>query len=172
VKHIFGAVLIWMGVYYLQTPLALVHPTAPRALLLTTTAGIAVYLLFLDRSGGGMRAFVWVRRSLGIVAAALVVWLLSPAPPERIEWRTYSDAAFQEAVALRRPILLDFTADWCAACKELEHKTFSDPAVGRAAGRFVALRADMTNFGGPEAKQWQKRYGIKGLPTVVRLVPL
>ena len=119
-----------------------------------------------------MRAFVWARRSLGIVAAALVVWLLSPAPTERIEWRTYSDAAFREAVALRRPILLDFTADWCAACKELEHKTFSDPAVGRAAGRFVALRADMTNFGGPEAKQWQKRYGIKGLPTVVRLVPL
>jgi len=171
VKHIFGAVLIWMGVYYLQTPLALINQAAPRALLVTTSAMIALYLLFVDRSGANLRAFVWLRRSLGIVAAALTVWLLSPAPPERIRWQPYTDEALSQAMLERRPIGVDFTADWCAACKELEHKTFSDAAVGRAAGRFTALRADMTNFGGAQGKQWQRRYGIKGLPTVVRLEP-
>ncbi len=171
VKHIFGAVLIWMGVYYLQTPLALLHPQAGQVALIATSALIALYLLFFERSGANARAFVWVRRALGIAAAAIAVWLASPAPQESVAWRPYSDAAVQAALAERKPVLIDFTADWCAACKELEHKTFSDPRVGRAAERFVALRADMTNFGGPEAKRWQERFGIKGLPTIVRLEP-
>ncbi len=171
VKHIFGAVLIWMGVYYLQVPLALLSPAVAKAALVATTALIALYLLFVDRSGAGARLFVAVRRVVGIGAAALAVWLLSPAPDEAIKWQPYSDAALETAMQERKPVLIDFTAAWCAACKELEHKTFPDPSVGRAASRFVALRADMTNFGGPEAKRWQERYGIKGLPTIVRLVP-
>jgi thiol:disulfide interchange protein DsbD len=171
VKHIFGAVLVWMGAYYLQTPLALMNPTAPRAALVTVTALIAVYLIFVDRAGNSARLFSIVRRGIGIGAAALAVYLLSPAPAETIRWEPYSDQALEAAMRDRRPVLIDFTAAWCAACKELEHKTFSDPTVGRASQRFVALRADMTNFGGPEAKRWQERYGIKGLPTIVRLEP-
>ena len=171
VKHVFGAVLVWMGVYYLQTPLALLHPEAGRAALVAISGLIALYLLFFERSGGGARAFHWVRRALGVGAAGIAVWLASPAPEETIQWRTYSDSALETAMSERKPVLIDFTADWCAACKELEHKTFSDPNVGRAAQRFIALRADMTNFGGPDAKRWQARFDIKGLPTIVRLEP-
>ncbi len=171
VKHIFGAVLVWMGVYYLQVPLALLNANLARAALVGITGLIALYLLFVDRSGSGARLFVAVRRVVGIVAAALTVWLLAPAPDEAIRWQPYSDEALAAAMRERKPVLIDFSAAWCAACKELEHKTFPAPSVGRAAQRFVALRADMTNFGGPEGKRWQARYGIKGLPTIVRLVP-
>ncbi len=172
VKHIFGAVLIWMGFYYLQTPLALVYAGLPKIAMVGVTVLLALYLLFLDRSGAGIRGFATFRRLVGISAVALAVWLAMPAPAERIAWKPYSDTALEKAIAEREPVLIDFTAAWCAACKELEEKTFTDPRVGEISRRYVALRADMTNYRGPEAQKWQKIYGISGLPTIVRLTPL
>lgn len=171
VKHIFGAVLLWMGFYYLRTPAALLHPAVPKVMMVTVTALLALYLLVLDRAGAGLRWFLVTRRLIGLGAAALAIWLALPAPAEAIRWKPYSEETLKQAMADRKAILIDFTAEWCAACKELEHKTFSDERVGQAARDFVALRADMTNFQGPQAKQWQKTYGISGLPTVVRLTP-
>lgn len=172
VKRIFGAVLIWMGFYYLQTPLQIAHPVAPKAAMVGVSALIGLYLLVLDRSGTDARVFAAFRRLVGLAAIAVAVWMALPAPAERIAWRPYNEAEFSEAIRSGKPVLLDFSASWCAACKELEHKTFSDAAVGAASRRFAAFRGDMTNFGGTQAKEWQKTYGISGLPTVVRLEPL
>jgi len=171
IKHIFGVVLIWMGAYYLQSPLALWHPIASKTALVAVSALSALYLLVLDRSGGAARGFVAVKRLAGLAALGVTLWLLVPAPAERIEWRPYTEQALNDATAARRPVLIDFTAKWCAACQELERKTFSDERVGKAARRFVALRGDMTNFGGQASMRWRDTYGIKGLPTIVRLEP-
>jgi len=171
VKHLFGMVLLWMGFYYLQVPLLALHPTAPRIVMVVVTAAIAIYLLFLERSGSAVRWFAILKKAVGLAAIALAVWLAAPAPAEQIRWQPYSESALREAMVRRKPILVDFTASWCAACQELEHKTFSDGRVGAAARDYVALRADMTNFRGSQAKEWQRLYGIRGLPTVVRLTP-
>jgi thiol:disulfide interchange protein DsbD len=172
VKHLFGAVLVWMGFYYLEVPLAMVHPAAPKAVMVSVTALLAIYLLFLDKAGANVRGLNAFRRIVGLCGIGLAVWMAMPAPAERIAFRPYSEAAIERAIEERKPVLLDFTASWCAACRELEHKTFSDPRVGAASRRYVALRADMTNFRGPEASKWREKYGISGLPTVVRLTPV
>lgn len=171
VKHIFGVILVWMGFYYLQTVLNLLHPKLGQHVLVTVTVLGGLYLLFLDRAGARATKFFAFRRALGIAALALALWIAQPAPPETIQWQPYSDAALRQAGAEGKKVLVDFTAAWCAACKELEHNTFSNKAVGAAARDFVALRADMTNFSGPQAQEWQRQYGIQGLPTVARLVP-
>lgn len=170
VKHIFGMLLIWMGFYYLQPVLNTLHAGAGDVALAVVTALAGVYLL-ADKAGRGAKAFNTLRRAIGLVGLGLAVWLLKPAPAEAIRWQPYSQEAVDQAMANHQKVLVDFSAAWCAACKELEHKTFSDARVAQAAAGYQAFRADMTDWAGPAAQRLKMRYGIVGLPTVVRLVP-
>jgi thiol:disulfide interchange protein DsbD len=54
------------------------------------------------------------------------------------------DTALAEARAANRPVMLDFTADWCISCKEMEELTFPDPGVIAALQPYLLLRADVT----------------------------
>ncbi len=89
-----------------------------------------------------------------------------------VNW-IYDDeaAAFTRAHQTDRPVMIDFRADWCAACNELDHKTFSDPSVQRMVNRdFVPLKIDGSKITAQIKATWE-RYGVKGLPTVLFLSP-
>ena len=73
------------------------------------------------------------------------------------------DAALQAA---DRPVMLDFYADWCVSCKEMEHQTFSDPAVRQRLAGAVLLQADVTG-NSAEDKALLKRFGLFGPPGVL-----
>ncbi len=85
-----------------------------------------------------------------------------------LQWRPYSDEAIELARREDTPVLIDFSAEWCAACRELEEKTFSDPAVRKEMRRFLLLRMDMTNPS-PEHREIASYYGVVGFPTVLFL---
>jgi thiol:disulfide interchange protein DsbD len=65
-----------------------------------------------------------------------------------------------------KKILLDFAADWCTACKELEEITFADPRVKKRLEEFVLIRADVTANGDKE-KALSKAYGVFGPPVLI-----
>jgi len=65
-----------------------------------------------------------------------------------------------------KKVMLDFYADWCVACKELEHNTFSDPAVKAKFSEFVLVQADVTANGEKE-KALSKKYGVFGPPAIL-----
>ena len=65
-----------------------------------------------------------------------------------------------------KKILLDFSAAWCTACKELEEVTFSDPRVQKKLQEFVLIRADVTENGEKE-KALSKAYGVFGPPVIL-----
>jgi thiol:disulfide interchange protein DsbD len=65
--------------------------------------------------------------------------------------------------------VIDFYADWCLPCKELDDKTFSDPRVAAELQRFVRIKADLTSAEDPTTKALTKQYGIIGVPTIVFL---
>jgi len=77
------------------------------------------------------------------------------------------DVARERALRENRPLIVDFTAAWCGACKELDKLTFSHPPVGSELGRFVAVRVDATNDDDPKVGAALQRFGVRGLPTVV-----
>jgi thiol:disulfide interchange protein DsbD len=74
-------------------------------------------------------------------------------------------AALARAAAEHRPVMIDFFAEWCAACKELDRETYVAPSVVEEASRFVRIKADGTNSTDPMDALYQ-RFGVNGLPTV------
>ena len=68
--------------------------------------------------------------------------------------------------AAGRPVMLDFYADWCVSCKEMERFTFSDPQVRRRLDRMVLLQADVT-ASSPDDEQLLKRFGLFGPPGIL-----
>lgn len=81
------------------------------------------------------------------------------------------DEAFARAKQSNKPVVIDFWAEWCAACLELEHKTFSAPIVyEKLNSDFIALKVDGTTVN-EEIKQTWNRFRIHGLPTVLFMTP-
>ena len=75
------------------------------------------------------------------------------------------DAVLARARAEHKPVMIDFFAEWCAACKELDRETYVAPAVVEEAARFVRIKVDGTNTQDPVDALYQ-RFGVNGLPTV------
>ena len=65
-----------------------------------------------------------------------------------------------------RPVMLDFYADWCVSCKEMEAQTFVDPAVRAKLDKAVLLRADVT-ANSADDKALLKRFGLFGPPGII-----
>ena len=72
--------------------------------------------------------------------------------------------------AVDRPVMLDFYADWCVSCKEMERYTFADPAVQARLAGFTLLKADVTG-NTPEDKALLARFGLFGPPGIIFFSP-
>ncbi|WP_349920993.1 protein-disulfide reductase DsbD [Aeromonas veronii] len=86
--------------------------------------------------------------------------------PQFIRIKTLDDLKIQLAAARGKPVLLDLYADWCVACKEFEHKTFSDPAVRARFADMVLLQADVTANDDADVALLNG-LNVLGLPTLI-----
>jgi thiol:disulfide interchange protein DsbD len=85
---------------------------------------------------------------------------------QRISDEAALERALAEAKAAGKPVMLDFYADWCVSCKEMEHNTFPDPAVQQAVAGAVLLQADVTRNTAAD-KALLKRFGLIGPPAIL-----
>jgi thiol:disulfide interchange protein DsbD len=168
VKKVFGVIMLSVGAFYILLALAprLSFWVLPVALL---SGGL--YLGFLDRSAGARPGFRWLRWAVGVLAVAGGIGLIATTPSQGIAFETLDEPALAAALKSGQPVLLDFTANWCAPCHELERFTFSDRRVKDATRAFRAFKVDLTHYDSPEAEGWRRRYRITGVPTVVFLAP-
>lgn len=169
VEHLFGFALIGVAIFFLS-------PILPAAvykwLMFIFLAGVGVYLVAIDQLAKTVRAFFWFKRLLGVALVAWAVMIALPtqkAESAHIAWQPYSETALQQAIAERKPVVIDFYADWCLPCKELEANTFSDPRVAQAFEGVLALKADLTRDDSPAVQELKKRFEIVGVPTIVFL---
>jgi thiol:disulfide interchange protein DsbD len=76
------------------------------------------------------------------------------------------DAALAQAARSGKPVMLDFYADWCVSCKEMEKLTFTDPRVRAKFDNMVLLQADVT-ANNPDDKALLKRFRLFGPPGII-----
>lgn len=89
---------------------------------------------------------------------------------EKIPWRTDEKAALDEARNRHLPLIVDFTADWCEACHEMDRTLFQNDAIQNAMKRFVPLRLDVTSDS-EEVAQLLEHYKVMSLPLILFVSP-
>jgi thiol:disulfide interchange protein DsbD len=145
------------GVY-----LAWVEPTRTEGKLfpmLRNLVGIGFFVMALLFAQGGIKDSIDRRISE----------LASSPSPGSIQWLAYSQARLLEAARESRPVFIDFYADWCVPCHELDDKTFSDREVAALSRQFLMVKADLTFSLNPQTRKLRKQYGVPGVPTLVFL---
>ncbi len=165
VKKLLGALLLGVAVWLVSPVIGgRAASVAGGALML----GLGIWLGFLERTGFRPASLGVFRTVTGLAAAAGGIWLLLPAPERPgIEWQPYSPALVEQAAREGRPVIIDFSADWCLPCRELEHGAFRHPEAVRLSQEFVRLKVDATDSRPPEIQEALRRYGIRGVPTVL-----
>jgi thiol:disulfide interchange protein DsbD len=178
VKSVFGIIMLVAALYFLRNVIApLRHwgQAGNRWLILNlivAAAGIAVGAVHLSFHDGTWRR---VRKGLGVAVSVVGVFgviagILTPkaeAGAPVLTWIHGEKEGIATARAQHKPALLDFYADWCLPCKELELKTFSRSDVARALGQFTLVKVNTTVDDDPEVVAAKARYHADTLPTLV-----
>ncbi len=164
-ERIFGLMLLCTAVFLLQPIL----PKGWEWSLPVVIALCGIYLNLVDRHAAQLKGFSLFKRTLGLAAVLAAMWMLKPSTPpaDQHVWTPYSAQLQQQANEERRPVVLDFYADWCIPCKELDAKTFRDTEVQRQLNHMTTLKINLTREDTPLAQMMKQRYGIKGVPTIV-----
>jgi thiol:disulfide interchange protein DsbD len=90
---------------------------------------------------------------------------------ESIQWESYSGAMLDQANRESKSVFIDFYADWCVPCKELDAETFSTPEVINRSREFIMLKVNLTSSDDARSKALIEKFQIRGVPTLIFLQP-
>jgi thiol:disulfide interchange protein DsbD len=185
VRKIFGFILLAMAVYFLD-PL-FPNPLAYRLTLALIMLLAGIYLAWIDAVPNTGRAFSFLRNIVGMIFFAMALYaaitgieaylknaqakMAGPNVKSAVQWFPYSEAMLNQAAREFKPVFIDFYADWCAPCKELDERTYAAPEIVDRSRDFVMLKVDLTSTDDPRAEELRKKYQVKGVPTLVFLKP-
>jgi thiol:disulfide interchange protein DsbD len=133
---------------------------------------------------------IWLQRTLGVLLVATAAWIASPLIQKTdqvgsektingqkvhqvgdlsflvIQSPAELDAQLSKAKQEQKLVMLDFYADWCISCKEMELNTFANAEVSKELKQFVLLQADVT-ANSPDNQALLKRFGLFGPPGIL-----
>jgi len=116
----------------------------------------------------------WLVRILSAVLAITAGWIFLPAPAsELIDWQRYDAASIEAALKQERPVLIEFTANWCLSCKTVEKIVYSRKDIADLIEQkgVLAIRADTTEKDFPATLALKNVYNEPGVPVSMLFVP-
>jgi thioredoxin:protein disulfide reductase len=146
------------------------------AALFVMALGMGVPLIVVGISEGALlpKSGPWlvrVKQFFGVLLLAVAAWIIAPlflsgkgdTKFVRVDSVAELDA---KLVAAGKPVMLDFYADWCVSCREMEYYTFSDPRVKKELDRMLLLQVDVT-ANSDAHKALLKRFSLFGPPGII-----
>ncbi len=166
IEHLFGFVLIGLALYFIDP---LLPGRIATRLLPYYGAAAGIYLGFVSPHGRQPRAFALFKLAVGVLSVAALIYFAAPrGKAVALAFTPFDQQRLAAAAAAHKPVLIDFGADWCIPCREMEHTTFTDPSVVAEARRFVTLHADLTRLD-THNNEIVSQYRIQGVPTLLLL---
>jgi thiol:disulfide interchange protein DsbD len=193
INRVFGVIMLALAIW-------IISPVVPSAIYMLLWSALlivsAIYLHAIDPLPHNSSGFRKLWKGVGVIALLLGVALLvgalsggrdilqplaglrsagattaeATAPPVFDRVRSVSELQQRIAQAGGRAVMLDFYADWCVSCKEMERFTFTDPQVKARMARMLLLQADVTEST-PEVDALLKRFGLFGPPGIIFFSP-
>jgi len=175
-KSAFGIAMLALAFYYVRGVLPYPRPAVRDEVWLAAAFGLLAAGTIIGAIHLSFNSDAWsarIRKAIGVTACVagvlgIVGWAEALPPGAHIGWLESFEAGKTQALAEERPMLVDFGADWCGACQELERDVLSDPRVVAEARRFVTVRVDLSTDKATD-DEWAllKAYKQPGLPLVV-----
>jgi thioredoxin:protein disulfide reductase len=179
VKSVLGVVMIGAALYFLRNVWPTLASFGTHTLRFVLASGL---LVLVGIAAGGLSlsfhgaAREKLRKALGIALIVgggfgVIAWFMAtPAEAAELKWIRGESEGVAAAKAAQKPAFLDFYADWCLPCKELDIKTFHQPEVSAEFQRFQLVKVDCTKGDDdPAVMATQSRYGAATLPTLVMI---
>ena len=178
VKSLFGIALLVAALYYLKTVVPTLGEITGRTrgflllALLLAAVGVAIGAVHLSfHAGLGAK----LRKGLGVAMAVVGLFAVTNyvlTPKVELAWLHSEPAAVEQARSEGRPLLIDFMAEWCLPCRELEVQVFSHPEVAGQMQEFTLLKVDLTREDEDQALTLlREKYGVENLPAVRLVTP-
>jgi len=163
VKVIFGLILFGM---VLNTLEPLISKDIFKIIFPLYIILAGVYLIIFDKKG--LSSFIYSKIKYFIAVAAIIfgTWMLKPQDTgEEVKWKILASVeAIDKSISdEKKPVMIDFYADWCAQCKELDEYTYTNPEIVELSQSLNTIKIDLTK----ENESITGRYEIKGLPVVI-----
>jgi len=192
IRHLFGVLLLIAGFYFLRIAFYKIMYLFYFILSITSiTLGVFAGAFYpIDKSTSAIKK---IKKSLGILlllvgifsmlksfypgsadkekgeAAEIQGSVQANQSSQKIQWLKDINKAKELAKKDAKPMMIDFYADWCLPCKEMDKKTFKNPEVIKESERFVCLKIDNTESN-PEGEKLLKKYDLQiSFPAVIFL---
>lgn len=173
-ENIFGIAIITVALYFLKDVFEPLKSFLVNSLPFFAFAGglilIGLWLGKLKERFKGISSVMRVRKAFGLLLAILGAYMIvgglqQPVAGPHLNWDYNNESAALEAAKQEdKLIMLDFYATWCAACNELDHKTFSNQNVIDRLENYVTVKLD---FSIKSDEVLTEKYKIVGLPVVI-----
>jgi thioredoxin:protein disulfide reductase len=171
VKKFFGILLIGVAIYFVTPQIELIYDKLFFLLgLLGMVGGLLLGFIGQEEQTRGFKLF---RRIVGGLIILLGFFWLNESihsKPSELPWTHYSGQSMEELTAAGKPVFVDFYADWCAPCKQLDRETFAESRVKEKFAEFSIIKVDCTK---PDAqtRAFMERFAVSGMPTLIFLAP-